>query len=59
MSKTLQKDVSFSHKIQMVQVKMNSYLNLPVYSLISRSVIKDENKVNNQELLPAEYSHKQ
>ena len=48
MSKTLQKDVSFSHKIQMVQVKINLYLNLPVYSLISRSVIKDENKVNNQ-----------
>ena len=48
MSKTLQKDVSFSHKIQMVQVKMNSYLNLHVYSPISRSIMKDENKVNNQ-----------
>ena len=48
MSKTLQKDVSFSHKIQMVQVKMNLYLNFPLYSLISLSIIKDENKVNNQ-----------
>ena len=34
MSKTLQKDTSCSLKVQMVQVKMNSYLNLPVYDLI-------------------------
>ena len=47
MSKTLQKDISFSHKVQMVQAKMNSYLNIPVYSLISPSNIKYENKINN------------
>ena len=34
MSKTLQKDISFSFKVQMVQAKMNSYLILPVSSLI-------------------------
>ena len=34
MSKTLQKDISFSLKVQMVQAKMNSYLNLTVYNLI-------------------------
>ena len=34
MSKTLQKDISFSPKVQMVQEKMNSYISLPVYSLI-------------------------
>ena len=34
MSKTLQKDISFSQKVQMVLAKMNLYLNLPVYSLI-------------------------
>ena len=34
-NKTLQKDISFSHKVQMVQAKMNSYLNIPAYSLIS------------------------
>ena len=33
MSKALQKDISFSLKVQMVQAKMNLYLNLPVYSL--------------------------
>ena len=32
----------------MVQAKMNSYLNIPVYSLIYPSNIKDENKLNNQ-----------
>ena len=48
MSKTLQKDISFSHKVQMVRAKMNLYLNIPVYSLISLSNIKDENKINNQ-----------
>ena len=34
MSKTLQKDIPFSLKVQMMQAKMNLYLNLPVYSLI-------------------------
>ena len=48
MSKTLQKDISFSLKIQMMQAKMNAYLNIPVYSLISLSNINDENKLNNQ-----------
>ena len=47
MSKTLQKEISFSHKVQMVQSNMNSYLNIPVYSLISPSNIKYENKTNN------------
>ena len=35
MSKTIQKDISFSLKVQMVQAKMNLYLSLPIYSLIS------------------------
>ena len=48
MRKTLQKDFSFSHKIQMVQAKMNLYLKILVYSLISSSNIKDENKISNQ-----------
>ena len=30
----MQKDISFSLKVQMVQAKMNSYFNLLVYSLI-------------------------
>ena len=47
MSKTLQKDISFSHKVQMVQAKRNMYLNIPVYSHISKSNIKSENKINN------------
>ena len=34
MSKTIQKDISFSLKVQMVQAKMDSYFNLPVYNLI-------------------------
>ena len=34
MSKTVQKDISFSIKVKMVQAKMNLYFNLPVYSLI-------------------------
>ena len=34
MSKTLQKDISFSHKFQTVQAKMKSCLNLTVSSLI-------------------------
>ena len=40
----------FSHKVQMVQAKVNSHLNILVYSLISFSNIKDENKINNQQL---------
>ena len=47
MSKTLQKDISFSHKVQLVQAKMNSHLNMPVYSLISLLNIKYENQINN------------
>ena len=47
MNKTLQKDISFSHKLQTLHAKMNSNLNIPVYSLISPSNIKDENKINN------------
>ena len=53
MSKTLRKDISFSHKVQMMQAKMNSYLNIPVYSAISLSNIKYENKQ-----MRAAYSHK-
>ena len=34
----------FSHKVQMMQTKMNSYLNIPVYSLTSLPNIKDESK---------------
>ena len=30
MKKSLQNNISFSLKVQMVQVKMNLYLNLPV-----------------------------
>ena len=48
MSNTLQKDVSFSHKVQMVQAKMNLYLNILVYRVISPSNIKGENKINNE-----------
>ena len=33
MSKRLQKDINFSRKVQMVQAKTNSDLNLPVYTL--------------------------
>ena len=40
MSKALQKDK--------MQEKMNSYLNISVYNLISPSNIKYENKINNQ-----------
>ena len=36
MNKILQNDISLSVKIQMVQVKINLYLSLHVYSLISR-----------------------
>ena len=48
MSKTLKKDISFSHKVPMLQAKMNLYLSAPVCTLISLSNIKDENKINNQ-----------
>ena len=34
MSKALQTDISFSLKVQIVQAKMNSYLNLTAFSLI-------------------------
>ena len=47
-SNTLQKDASFSLKFQMLQAKMNMYLNLPVYSLICMQNITDENIINNQ-----------
>ena len=52
-------DISFSHKVQMLKARMNLFLNIPVYSLISLSNIKYENKVNNQLLLHATYQHKQ
>ena len=42
MSKTLHKDISFSPEIQMVKAKMNSYLDLPLYSLFCMSNIKGE-----------------
>ena len=48
MSKMLQKDIYFSRKFQIVQAKINSYLNIPVYSLISPSDMKYENEINNQ-----------
>ena len=47
MSKALRKDISFSHKVQMMQAKMNSYLNITVCSLISLSNINDKNKIDN------------
>ena len=47
-SKTLQKDISFSHKVQIVEAEINLYLNKPSYSLIPPSNIKDENKINHQ-----------
>ena len=34
MSSAIQKDISFSLKVQMVQEKIDLYLNLLVYSLI-------------------------
>ena len=40
-------DISFSYKVQMIKGKMNLYLNIPVYSLLSLSNIKCENKINN------------
>ena len=56
MSKTLHKDISLSHKVQMVQAEMNSYLNIPVYSLIFLSDIKYENKIINNYRMP--YTHR-
>ena len=35
LTKSLQTDISLSLKVEMVQVKMNLFLSLPVYSLIS------------------------
>ena len=35
MNKSLPNDISFSLKVQMVLAKINLYLDLPVYSLIS------------------------
>ena len=46
MSKTLRKDISFSHKVQMMRAKTNSCPNIPVYSLIFPSNIKDKYKIN-------------
>ena len=48
MNKSLQNDISFSLKVQMVQEKMNLHLSLTIYSLISTENIKDENIINNQ-----------
>ena len=39
-------DISFSHKVQIVNAKMNLYLSVPVYSHISPSNVKYENKTN-------------
>ena len=47
MIKTLQKDITFSGKAKMVPAKMNLYLNIPVYSLISSTNVKYGNKINN------------
>ena len=52
MSKTLQEDTTFSGKAKMVQAKMNSYLNIPVYSLISSTNVKYGNKINNNYRAP-------
>ena len=37
-SKALQKNISFSLKFQMLQAKMNLYLNLPIYSNVAAKV---------------------
>ena len=55
MNKTLQNDIFLSLKVQMVQAKMNLYLNLPVCSLISMQNIKDENIIINNYCVP--HSH--
>ena len=47
MSRTLQKDITFPAKVQMVLAKINLYLNLPVYSLISTKNINNENIITN------------
>ena len=47
MNKSLQNAICFSHKVQMVQEKINLYPNLSIYSFTSRQNIKDEN-INNQ-----------
>ena len=36
------KDISFSQDVQILEVKINLHLNIPVYSLTSLSNIKDE-----------------
>ena len=40
-------DIYFSRKVEMVRAKMNLYLSILPYSLISPSNIKYENKINN------------
>ena len=57
-SKTLQNNVSFFFKVQMVKAKRNFYFSLPVYSLISMKIIKYENVINNQLLQHTTYSCK-
>ena len=42
----------FSNKVQTLKAKMNSYLNIPVYSLTSLSIIKYENKIINNYRAP-------
>ena len=42
----------FSNKVQILKAKMNSYLNIPVYSLTSPSIIKYENKIINNYRAP-------
>ena len=46
MSKMLQKDISFSLKVERVQTKMNSYRDLLFYSLICMYNLKNESKIN-------------
>ena len=38
---------------------MNSFLSIPVYSLINPSNMKYENKINNRLLMSEAYQHKQ
>ena len=52
MSKMLQKAISFSLKVQMVLGKMNSYLNIPVFSLICMYNIKNEKLIINNYCMP-------
>ena len=51
MNKSLQNDISFSLKIQMVQLKMNLYFSLTIYSLISTQYTKDKNIIHNYRVL--------